>query len=117
MTNSNENLLRLFNKTQELESVGVLSWGGSYEYEKQFQYILMKDYTYLLNNICSTTLHIKKHDERYYRIERYILPHGKKRLLALATKEELQELMKITHERREEIEHDEKEHIYTFKAE
>ena len=115
MTNSNENILRLFNKTQELENVGVLSWGGSYEYGKQFQYILMKDYTYLLNDICSTTLHVKKHDATYYRIERYILPYGKKRLLALATKKELQELMKIAHERRE-TEHEE-EHIYTFKAE
>lgn len=117
MTNNNENLLRLFNKTQELENVGVLSWGRSYEYGKQFHYILMKDYIYLLDNNCSTTLHIKKHDDRYYFVERYILPHGKKRLLALVTKEELQELMKMTHERREEIEHDEKEYIYTFKAE
>ncbi len=115
MTNSNENLLRLFAKTQELENVGVISWGGSYEYGKTFQYILMKDYKYLLNNDGSTTLHIMNHDKEYYRIERYILPHGKKRLIALVTEEELQELMKMTHKRKEN-EH-EKEYIYTLEAE
>lgn len=115
MTNSNENILRLFAKTQELEDLGVISWGGSYEYWKSFQYIQMKDYKYLLNDNGVTSLHIKKHDDsgEYYRIERYILPHGKKRLLALATKEELQELMERPHERKE-YDNEKKEYLCTF---
>lgn len=117
MTNSNENLLRLFTKTQELEELGVLSWGGSYEYGKDFKYILMNGWQHLMNDSGSTTLHIKKHNDTYYRAERYILPHGKKRLLALMTKEELQELMKRPHERKE-IEHEKKkEYVCTFVAE
>ena len=71
----------------------------------------------LTNDGGSTALHIKKHDDTYYRIERHILPHGKKRLLALATKEELQELMKKPHERKEIDNEKEKEYVCTFAAE
>lgn len=114
MTNSNENLLRLFTKTQELEELGVLTWGGSYECGKDFKYILMDGVEYLMNDGGATTLHIKKHDDTYYRIERYILPHGKKRLLVLATKEELQELMQRPHERKGVNNEKEKEYLCTF---
>lgn len=118
MTNSNENILRLFTKTQELEELGVLNWGSSYEYGKDFKYILMNGYEYLLNDNYSVVLHITKHNDEFFRIERYILPHGNKRLLALATKEELQELMKKPHTRRKEINNEkEKEYICTFAAE